>query len=118
MVLPTLIDSRASSTFISNQLIFPHDTLDKLLELQLFDGSPTSTGITQYHNSALTLDINLRFQNVNLNIDWKNLTMQFLSPKASLATTISLSIQSPSSSNVPNLTSSNSRATPLTLKGI
>ncbi|KAG5337162.1 hypothetical protein C0989_010447, partial [Termitomyces sp. Mn162] len=62
MVLPTLINSRAFSTFVSKQLDLPHNTLNKLLEFQLFDQSPASSGITQYHNSALTLNNNFRFQ--------------------------------------------------------
>ncbi|KAG5723909.1 hypothetical protein E4T56_gene9784 [Termitomyces sp. T112] len=62
MVLPTLINSGASSTFVSNQLDLLHDTFDKFLKLQLFNRSPVSTGITQYHDSALTLNNKLGFQ--------------------------------------------------------
>ncbi|KAG5724661.1 hypothetical protein E4T56_gene3712 [Termitomyces sp. T112] len=98
-VLPALIDSGASGVF-----------------LQLFDRSPTTTRITQYHDNTLTLDNDLQFQaqllvtqlppstpimlgllwlrDVNPNINWKNLTMQFPGPKASLAATIHLRFQS------------------------
>ncbi|KAG5333425.1 hypothetical protein C0989_005781, partial [Termitomyces sp. Mn162] len=61
-VLPTLVDSSASSVFVSNQLDLRHNNLDKPLELQLFDGSPATTRITQYHNNTLTLDNDLQFQ--------------------------------------------------------
>ncbi|KAG5349468.1 hypothetical protein C0989_003610 [Termitomyces sp. Mn162] len=62
IVLPALVNSSTCGTFISNQLDFHHNNLDKPLKLQLFDRSPTSTGITQYHNNALILDNNSRFQ--------------------------------------------------------
>ncbi|KAG5335993.1 hypothetical protein C0989_012379 [Termitomyces sp. Mn162] len=74
------------------------------------------TGITQYHNTTLTLNNDLQFQarllitqlppltpivlgllwlqDVNPDIDWKNLTMQFPSSKASLAAAIPLHLQS------------------------
>ncbi|KAG5349986.1 hypothetical protein C0989_000849 [Termitomyces sp. Mn162] len=105
---------------------------NKLLELQLFDKSPASTKITQYYNNALTLNNNLRFQvwllvtqlpkslivlglpwlqNINPNINWKNLTMQFSGPKASLAAAIPLCIQSPSDPDIPDLDASTSKAT-------
>ncbi|KAG5350377.1 hypothetical protein C0989_011300, partial [Termitomyces sp. Mn162] len=82
--------------FISSQLNLQHNNLDKLLKLQLFNGSPAMMGITQYHDNALTLDNNLKFQawllitqlppstpivlglpwlqDINSNINWKNLT--------------------------------------------
>ncbi|KAG5350386.1 hypothetical protein J132_09918 [Termitomyces sp. J132] len=113
MVLPTLINSKASGTFVSKLPNLPHNTLNKPLKLQLFNGSPASTGIMQCHNSALTLDSNLRLQlqDVNPNIEWKDLTMQFSSPKASLAAAIPLSLQSALTADIPNLDSNNSRAT-------
>ncbi|KAG5348616.1 hypothetical protein C0989_009461, partial [Termitomyces sp. Mn162] len=96
-VFPTLINSCASGTFISSQLNLQHNGLNKPLELQLFDSSPTMTRITQYYDNTLTLDNDLQFQawllitqlspstpillrllwlqDVNPNIDWKNLTM-------------------------------------------
>ncbi|KAG5348683.1 hypothetical protein C0989_008938 [Termitomyces sp. Mn162] len=61
-VLPALIDSSASGVFVSNQLDLRHHNLDKPLELQLFDGSPATTRITQYHNNTLTLNNDLQFQ--------------------------------------------------------
>ncbi|KAG5715182.1 hypothetical protein E4T56_gene3096 [Termitomyces sp. T112] len=61
-VLPALVDSGASSVFISNQLDLRRNDLDKPLELQLFDGSPATTRITQYHNNTLTLNNDLQFQ--------------------------------------------------------
>ncbi|KAG5723345.1 hypothetical protein E4T56_gene334 [Termitomyces sp. T112] len=53
----------------------------------------------------------LWLQDVNSNIDWNNLTMQFPSPKASLAAAISLYLQSISDSNVPDPDASTFRAT-------
>ncbi|KAG5726354.1 hypothetical protein E4T56_gene18912 [Termitomyces sp. T112] len=115
-ILPALVDSGASSVFVSNQLDLRRNDLDKPLELQLFDGSPAMTRITQYHNNTLTLDNDLQFQarllitqlplstpivlglpwlrDVNPNINWKNLTMQFPGPEASLAAAIHLHFQS------------------------
>ncbi|KNZ71623.1 hypothetical protein J132_08081 [Termitomyces sp. J132] len=61
-VLPALIDSGASGVFVSNQLDLRRNDLDKPLELQLFNGSPTTTRIMQYHNNTLTLDNDLQFQ--------------------------------------------------------
>ncbi|KAG5337095.1 hypothetical protein C0989_010809 [Termitomyces sp. Mn162] len=139
-VLPALVNSGASSTFVSNQLDLSYDTLDKPLELQLFNGSPALTGVIQYHDSTLTLDNRLRFQvqllitqllestlivlglpwlqDINPNIDWKDLSTQFLGPKASLTAAIPLCLQPPSNSNIPDLDSSSSRVTqiPTTLK--
>ncbi|KAG5733019.1 hypothetical protein E4T56_gene3599, partial [Termitomyces sp. T112] len=115
-VLPTLIDSGASGIFISNQLNLRHNDLNKPFKLQLFDGSPTTTRIMQYHDNTLTLDNDLQFQarllvtqlppstpimlglpwlqDINPDINWKNLTMQFPGPKASLVATIHLRLQS------------------------
>ncbi|KAG5329545.1 hypothetical protein C0989_009511, partial [Termitomyces sp. Mn162] len=44
-VLPALVDSGASSVFVSNQLDLQCNDLNKPLKLQLFDGSPTTTRI-------------------------------------------------------------------------
>ncbi|KAG5729497.1 hypothetical protein E4T56_gene4641 [Termitomyces sp. T112] len=96
-VLPALVDSGTSGVFASNQLNLRCNNLDKPLKLQLFDGSPTTTRITQYHNNTLTLDDDLQFQAQLL----KNLTMQFPGPKASLAAAIHLRLQSISDLNVP-----------------
>ncbi|KAG5348707.1 hypothetical protein C0989_008830, partial [Termitomyces sp. Mn162] len=60
--LPALVDSGASGVFVSNQLDLRRNDLDKPLELQLFDGSPATTRITQYHDNTLTLDNDLQFQ--------------------------------------------------------
>ncbi|KAG5349099.1 hypothetical protein C0989_006028 [Termitomyces sp. Mn162] len=106
-VFPALVNSSASGTFVSNQLGLWHNDLDRPLKLQLFDGSPTTTRITQYHDNTLTLDNNLQFQarllitqlppptpivlgllwlqDVNPDINWKDLTMQFPSPEATPA---------------------------------
>ncbi|KAG5731545.1 hypothetical protein E4T56_gene5471 [Termitomyces sp. T112] len=46
-VFPALVNSGASGTVVSNQLGLWHNNLDKPLELQLFNGSPTMTRITQ-----------------------------------------------------------------------
>ncbi|KAG5349254.1 hypothetical protein C0989_004993, partial [Termitomyces sp. Mn162] len=132
-VLPTLVDSSASSVFVSNQLDLQCNDLDKLLELQLFDGSPATTRIMQYHDNTLTLDNNLQFQarllitqlplstlivlglpwlqDVNPNINWKNLTMQFPSPEASLAAAIHLRLQSISDLDIPHPNTITSRMT-------
>ncbi|KAG5349043.1 hypothetical protein C0989_006420, partial [Termitomyces sp. Mn162] len=132
-VLPTLVDSGASSVFISNQLDLQHNNLDKPLKLQLFDGSPTTTRITQYHDNTLTLNNDLQFQaqllvtqlppstpivlrlpwlqDVNPDINWKNLTMQFPSPEASLAAAIHLHFQSISDLDVPHPDTITSRMT-------
>ncbi|KNZ80162.1 hypothetical protein J132_06816 [Termitomyces sp. J132] len=61
-VLPALVDSGASGVFVSNQLNLQCNDLDKPLELQLFDGSPTTTRIMQYHDNTLTLNNDLQFQ--------------------------------------------------------
>ncbi|KAG5335392.1 hypothetical protein C0989_001253 [Termitomyces sp. Mn162] len=135
LVLPALIDSGAFSTFVSSQLNLFHNTLEKLLKLQLFGRSPASTEIIQFHDNALTLRfqvwllatqlaestlIMLRLswlQDINPDIDWKNLTMQFLGPKASLAANIPLSLQLPSTSNISNLDYSiRGTQTPMILK--
>ncbi|KAG5349556.1 hypothetical protein C0989_003181 [Termitomyces sp. Mn162] len=132
-VLPTLVDSGASGTFISNWLGLQHNDLNKPLELQLFNGSPAITGITQYHDNTLTLDNDLRFQaqllitqlllstpimlrllwlqDVNPNINWKNLTMQFPGSEPSLVAAIPLCLQSISDSDVPDPNTNTSGAT-------
>ncbi|KAG5335333.1 hypothetical protein C0989_001397 [Termitomyces sp. Mn162] len=95
--------------------------------------SPAMTGITKYHNNALTLDNDLRFQawllvtqlslstpivlellwlqDVNPDIDWMNLTMRFPSFKASLVAAIPLCIQSTPDSDIPNVDASIFRET-------
>ncbi|KAG5349185.1 hypothetical protein C0989_005414 [Termitomyces sp. Mn162] len=132
-VLPALINSSASSTFVSSQLDLWCNDLDKPLKLQLFDGSPTMTRITQYYNNTITLDNELQFQawflvtqlplltpimlgllwlqDINPNIDWKNITMRFPSPKASLAAAIPLCLQSILDPNVSDPGASTFRAT-------
>ncbi|KAG5735301.1 hypothetical protein E4T56_gene10971 [Termitomyces sp. T112] len=132
-VFPALVDSGASGTFVSNQLGLQRNDLNKPLELQLFDRSSTMIRITQYHDNTLTLDNNLQFQawllvtqlplltpimlrllwlqDVNPDIDWKNLTMQFPSPKVSLAAAILLCLQSISDSDISHPGASTFRAT-------
>ncbi|KAG5339442.1 hypothetical protein C0989_004229 [Termitomyces sp. Mn162] len=61
-VLPALVDSGTSGTFVSSQLNLQHNDLNKLLELHLFNRSSAITGITQYHNNTLTLNNDLQFQ--------------------------------------------------------
>ncbi|KAG5715675.1 hypothetical protein E4T56_gene456 [Termitomyces sp. T112] len=58
-------------------------------------------------------------QDVNPNIDWKNLTMQFPGPKASLAAAIPLCLQSILDSNVsyPSASTSGAAQTPSTSNG-
>ncbi|KAG5335804.1 hypothetical protein C0989_000281 [Termitomyces sp. Mn162] len=112
MVPPTLVDSGASSIFVSKQLDLLHNTLNRPLKLQLFNGSPASTGITQYHNSALILNNDLEFQvwilitqllestlivlglpwlqDVNSDIDWRNLTIPPQTPMSSTPTPAAL----------------------------
>ncbi|KAG5733974.1 hypothetical protein E4T56_gene7440 [Termitomyces sp. T112] len=132
-VLPALIDSGASGTFVSSQLDLQHNNLNKPLKLQLFDGSPAMTGITQYHNNTLTLDNDLQFQaqllitqlllltlivlgllwlqDINPDIDWKNLTIQFPGPEASLAAAIPLCLQPILDSDISDSGANTSRAT-------
>ncbi|KAG5716352.1 hypothetical protein E4T56_gene8701 [Termitomyces sp. T112] len=59
-------------------------------------------------------------QDVNPNINWKNLAMQFSSPKASLAAAIPLHLQSILDSDIHDSNTSTSRATqsPSTLDGL
>ncbi|KAG5351271.1 hypothetical protein C0989_007165 [Termitomyces sp. Mn162] len=131
-VISALVNNGASSTFVSSQLNLQCNNLNKPLELQLFNRSSTTTGITQYHDNTLTLDNDLQFQawllitqlllltlivlglpwlqNINPNIDWKNLTMQFSSPKASLAAAIPLHLQSVLDSDDSNPGTRTSRA--------
>ncbi|KAG5332689.1 hypothetical protein C0989_006693 [Termitomyces sp. Mn162] len=121
---PPSSNSGASGTFVSSQLNLQYYNLNQLLKLQLFNGSPTTIGITQYYDNTLTLNNDLRFQaqllvtqllpltpimlglpwlqDINSNIDWKNLIMQFPGPKASLAATIPLHLQSISDSDIPD----------------
>ncbi|KAG6882977.1 hypothetical protein C0993_008429 [Termitomyces sp. T159_Od127] len=107
-VLTALINSRATETFVSDQLNFTHDLLNRPMELQLFDSKPTTAGpITKTHTSSIILNDSLWFLvhllvtqfskvtpivlgllwlcNLNSNIDWKDLTMKFPEPSACLA---------------------------------
>ncbi|KNZ73134.1 hypothetical protein J132_01046 [Termitomyces sp. J132] len=115
-VFPALVDSSASGTFVSNQLNLWRNNLDRPLKLQLFNRSPAT------RDNTLTLDNDLQFQarllvtqlppltpivlglpwlqDVNPNIDWKDLTMQFPGPEASLAAAIPLRLQSIPDSDV------------------
>ncbi|KAG6867169.1 hypothetical protein C0993_006052 [Termitomyces sp. T159_Od127] len=48
--------------FVSDQLDLTHDPLDRPMELQLFDGKPTTTRpITKMHTSSITLNNSLQF---------------------------------------------------------
>ncbi|KAG6898444.1 hypothetical protein C0993_006840, partial [Termitomyces sp. T159_Od127] len=99
-VLTALIDSGATSIFVSDQLDLTHDSLNRPLELRLFDGKPTTIRpITKTHSSSIILKNSLQFpvnllvmqlpettsiilglswlHNANPNIDWKDLTMKF-----------------------------------------
>ncbi|KNZ75209.1 hypothetical protein J132_03930 [Termitomyces sp. J132] len=91
------------------------------------------TRIMQYHDNTLTLNNDLQFQawllitqlppltpimlglpwlqDVNPNIDWKDLTMQFPGPKVSLAATIRLHLQSIPDSDISHPSASTSRVT-------
>ncbi|KAG5348705.1 hypothetical protein C0989_008840, partial [Termitomyces sp. Mn162] len=132
-VFPALVDSSASGTFVSNQLGLQHNNLNKPLKLQLFDRSPAMTRITQYHNNTLTLNNDLQFQaqllvtqlppltpivlgllwlqDINPDINWKDLTMQFPGPKASLVATIPLRLQSILNLDISHPGASTSRVT-------
>ncbi|KAG5333542.1 hypothetical protein C0989_005493 [Termitomyces sp. Mn162] len=132
-VFPALVDSGTSGTFVSNQLGLHCNDLNKPLELQLFNGNPAMTRITQYHNNTLTLNNDLQFQawllvtqlplptpivlglpwlqDVNPNINWKNLTMRFPGPEASLAAAIPLRLQSILDSDISHPGTSTSGAT-------
>ncbi|KAG5735334.1 hypothetical protein E4T56_gene11036 [Termitomyces sp. T112] len=95
---PQLHSSGASGVFISNQLDLQCNNLDKPLELQLFDGSPATTRITQYHNNTLTLNNDLQFQARLLITQLPPSTPIMLGlpwlPEASLAAAIHLRFQS------------------------
>ncbi|KAG5348524.1 hypothetical protein C0989_010161, partial [Termitomyces sp. Mn162] len=132
-VFPALVDSGTSGTFVSNQLGLQCNDLNKPLELQLFDGNPAMTRITQYYDNTLILNNDLQFQawllvtqlplltpivlglpwlqDVNSNINWKNLTMRFPGPEASLAAAIPLRLQSILDSNISHPGASTSGAT-------
>ncbi|KAG5334140.1 hypothetical protein C0989_004340 [Termitomyces sp. Mn162] len=91
------------------------------------------TRITQYHNNTLTLDNDLQFQarllvtqlppltpivlrllwlqDINPDINWKDLTMQFPSPEASLAAAIPLCLQSILDSDISHPSTSTSGVT-------
>ncbi|KAG5349425.1 hypothetical protein C0989_003996 [Termitomyces sp. Mn162] len=110
----------------------PHGHLSSMSELMACP-SPTTIEITQYHDNTLTLDNYLQFQaqllvtqlppstlimlrllwlqDVNPDINWKNLTIQFPGPKASLVATIPLCLQSISDSNISNPGTNASEAT-------
>ncbi|KAG6882677.1 hypothetical protein C0993_009603, partial [Termitomyces sp. T159_Od127] len=112
---PQLRSNGATGTFVSDQLDLSHDPLDRPMELQLFDGKPTTAGpITKSHTSSITLDNGLQFpvqllvtqlpevtpiilglpwlRDVNPDIDWKDLTMKFPGTGTCLAA-ISLRLQ-------------------------
>ncbi|KAG5348536.1 hypothetical protein C0989_010090, partial [Termitomyces sp. Mn162] len=133
--------SGTSGVFISNQLDLQHNNLDKPLKLQLFDGSPATTRITQYHDNTLTLNNDLQFQarllvtqlppstpimlgllwlrDVNPDINWKNLTMQFPSPEASLAAAIHLRFQPiPDPDATPNPTATPTGPSPVNSRNL
>ncbi|KAG5733029.1 hypothetical protein E4T56_gene3624 [Termitomyces sp. T112] len=102
-----------SGIFVSNQFSLWHNDLDRPLKLQLFDGSPATTRIMQYHNNILTLDNNLQFQAQLLVTQLPLLTpiMLGLLSEASLAATICLRLQSILDSNGSHLGASTSGAT-------
>ncbi|KAG6883852.1 hypothetical protein C0993_003346 [Termitomyces sp. T159_Od127] len=108
-VLTTLINSKATGMFVSDQLDFTHDSLDRLMELQLFDSKPTTAGpITKTHSNSIVLDNGLWFLvdflviqllevtlivlglpwlcDINPDINWRDLTMKFSRFCACLAT--------------------------------
>ncbi|KAG5720269.1 hypothetical protein E4T56_gene3343 [Termitomyces sp. T112] len=99
-VLPALVDSGASGVFISNQLDLRRNNLNKPLELQLFDRSPTTARIMQYHNNTLTLDNDLQFQARLLVTQLPPLTPIVLG--LLLAATIHLRFESISDLDVPH----------------
>ncbi|KAG6875186.1 hypothetical protein C0993_010442 [Termitomyces sp. T159_Od127] len=61
-VLTALVDSGATGTFVSDQLNLIHDLLNRSMELQLFDGKPTTAGPitkTHTHNNGLQFLVHL-----------------------------------------------------------
>ncbi|KAG6875911.1 hypothetical protein C0993_006832 [Termitomyces sp. T159_Od127] len=59
-ILTTLINSGATRTFVSDWLDLTHNSLDRPMELQFFNGKLTTTGpITKMHTSSITLDNSL-----------------------------------------------------------
>ncbi|KAG6876707.1 hypothetical protein C0993_000930 [Termitomyces sp. T159_Od127] len=126
-VLTALIDSRATRMFVSNQLNLNHDLLDRPMELQLFDGKPTTARpITKSHTSSITLNNGLQFpvhllvtqlpevtpivlgllwlRDVNSDINWRDLTMKFPGSSACLAA-VSLHLQLTNNSSKARATS-------------
>ncbi|KAG6868162.1 hypothetical protein C0993_006953 [Termitomyces sp. T159_Od127] len=99
---------RAIGMFVSDQLDLIYDQLDRPMELQLFNGKPTTTGpITKTHSSSIVLNNGLWFSvsllvtqllettpivlgllwlhNINPDINWRDLTIKFPRPGACLA---------------------------------
>ncbi|KAG5335673.1 hypothetical protein C0989_000756 [Termitomyces sp. Mn162] len=124
--LPTLSDSGTMDNFINKSLaaLAPYllRRLSAPIPLKLFDGDPTPTGYITHHLEAWLLITQLPpltpivlglmwLQDVNPDINWKNLTMQFPSPKATLAAAIPLCLQSILDSDVSHPSASTSGAT-------
>ncbi|KAG5718806.1 hypothetical protein E4T56_gene2699 [Termitomyces sp. T112] len=127
------LDPHSRSSSMSDSMTLPRYSLPLSTAVPPAPLSPTTTRITQYHDSTLTLDNDLQFQvwllvtqlplptpivlglpwlqDVNPDIDWKDLTMQFLSPKVSLAAAIPLRLQSIPDSDVSHPGASTSGAT-------
>ncbi|KAG6900148.1 hypothetical protein C0995_004156 [Termitomyces sp. Mi166 len=103
-----LINSGATGTFVSSELALPGKEISKLIELQLFDGTPaTSELITHHHSDVISLSNSLKFPvnllvtqlhrampiilglpwlcDANSDIDWKSMAMTFETRDAQLA---------------------------------
>ncbi|KAG6877073.1 hypothetical protein C0993_010506 [Termitomyces sp. T159_Od127] len=87
--IPTaLINSGATGMFVSDQLNFTYNSLDKVIELQLFDALEDHP-----HCIRTTLATD-----VNSDINWRDFTMKFSEPSACLAT-VHLCLQSTNDSS-------------------
>ncbi|KAG5729729.1 hypothetical protein E4T56_gene1016 [Termitomyces sp. T112] len=116
-VLPALIDNSASSTFVAVKSTSDAMTStnplssNSSMEAPPQQGSLNTTMIPSSSTMTYIVLGLLWLQDVNPDIDWKNLTMQFPGPEASLAAAIPLHLQSISDSNISNPSASTSGAT-------
>ncbi|KAG5725246.1 hypothetical protein E4T56_gene12714 [Termitomyces sp. T112] len=121
-----LVDSGTTNNFINKSLAalaLQHLwSLPTPILLKLFDSDPTPTGdithyfqvqllVTQLSESTLIVLGLSWLEDINPNINWKDLSMWFSGLKASLAAAILLHLQPSSDTDIPDLDSSNSGAT-------
>ncbi|KAG6859564.1 hypothetical protein C0995_007255 [Termitomyces sp. Mi166 len=108
-----LINSGATGTFVSSELALLDKEIGEPIEVQLFDGTPATSGlITHHHSDVISLANSLKFpvnlqvtqlhhampiilglpwlHDANPDIDWKSMTMTFETKEAQLAASFSL----------------------------